>query len=547
MYPRTRKPSGEIPFNGSTTTNSAGSITLRPILPIILKANGRSVSTFALLDTGSEVTLVKNAIIDCLGISGRKETMEIETVSGRGRPVKTRRVDFDAESLDRAHKFQIEEARAVDSFNLTRRSVNVPNLLKKWPHLDDVPFHSSDVDEVSIIIGQDHPAALEVYESRSDPSHQRAPRALSTAFGWCIVGPLFDPDERQVTRDYLKTDDEMAANGDFVQSDTFGTKPGVAVSAILVEKTKHNESGLLRKTDDINIENNYSMVLNRLLLPERKFFNDPSFAARFQKVMEEHVRLNHARKLSAQEIDEFPSGRVFHNPYHAVVDSNKTEKGRIAFDPAAEFKRGGIDATLLKGPDLQCIFIGILLRFGQYAVPLVADEQKKFQQVPVIASDGPASRYRSAEPPVCVLQKNFPVYSIPLSDISLVLTSTEYTLQQAVKNCGDGAEDVTACIEYHFFKDYGLRYLKTLRGTWPLEKVIEIYAADDGVARSAPVKTRGTELLRPAHNLCLLESVDGPGEDDDVDGVLDPAEHRAGNVTKRESFGLQAKVKRNGG
>ena len=75
--------------------------------------------------------------------------------------------------------------------------------------------------------------------------------------------------------------------------------------------------------------------------------------------------------------------------------------------------------------------------------------------------------------------------------------------------------------------------------------MIQIYTADDGVVRSALVQTRGTELLRPAHNLCLLESVDGPDEDDkeDVkpDGVLGPAEHRAGNVRKRVSFGLGAK------
>ena len=478
MYPRTRKPSGDKPadkpFNGSTATNTVGCVTMLPILPIILKANGKSVSTFALLDTGSEVTLVKNAVIETLGISGRKETMEIETVSGRGRPVKTRRVDFDAESLDGAYKFQIEEARAVDSFNLTRRSVNLPSLLKKWPHLDDVPVHSTAVDEVSILIGQDHPAALEVFESRSDPACQRAPRALSTAFGWCIVGPLFDPDKRKVICNYLKADDGMAALvEDFIQNDTFGTKPGVTAPMgadekrawkILLETTKHNgeryESGLLWKSDDIKLENNYSMALNRLLTLERKFIKDPSFAARFRKVMEEYVHLKHARKLSAQEINEFTPGRVWYNPYHAVVNPNKPEKCRVVFDLAAKFKGVSLNDALLKGPDLLGSLIGILLRFRQYAVPLVADVEKMFPQVRVIASDGPAFRYLwrtpgSTDPP--------DVYQMDVHVFGAISSPAvcSYALRQAVKDSGVGADELMAHIERHFYMDNWLVSFRT--------------------------------------------------------------------------------------
>ncbi len=148
---------------GSTVTNAIQCVTMLPTVPIILKA--KSVSTFALLDTASEVTLVKNSVVENLGVSGRIEPMEIDTVNGIGRPVMTRRVGFGAESSDGTHKFIIEEDRAVDSFNLTKRSVDLPTLVKRWPHLGDVPTHSTAIEEVSILIGQDHPAALEVFES----------------------------------------------------------------------------------------------------------------------------------------------------------------------------------------------------------------------------------------------------------------------------------------------------------------------------------------------------------------------------------------------
>ena len=83
---------------------------------------------------------------------------------------------------------------------------------------------------------------------------------------------------------------------------------------------------------------------------------------------------------------------------------------------------------------------------------------------------------------------------------------------------------------------------KNLHGTWPLGKVIEVYPGDEGVVRSARVQTRGTELLHPAHNLCLLESGDGPNDDEAVpEDVLDPAEPRAGNVRRRVTFDISTR------
>ena len=47
----------------------------------------------------------------------------------------------------------------------------------------------------------------------------------------------------------------------------------------------------------------------------------------------------------------------------------------------------------------------------------------------------------------------------------------------------------------------------TPRSIWPLERVIEVYSnRGDGLVRSAKVKTRSTELVRPVDKIVLLES-----------------------------------------
>ena len=55
---------------------------------------------------------------------------------------------------------------------------------------------------------------------------------------------------------------------------------------------------------------------------------------------------------------------------------------------------------------------------------------------------------------------------------------------------------------------------KQPRNSWPLGRVVETYPGPDGLVRTVKVITKSaadtdmTELIRPVHKLCLLESVD---------------------------------------
>lgn len=43
------------------------------------------------------------------------------------------------------------------------------------------------------------------------------------------------------------------------------------------------------------------------------------------------------------------------------------------------------------------------------------------------------------------------------------------------------------------------------RGEWPVGRITEVFPGPDGVVRSARVKTRRGEYVRPVMKLCLLE------------------------------------------
>jgi len=59
------------------------------------------------------------------------------------------------------------------------------------------------------------------------------------------------------------------------------------------------------------------------------------------------------------------------------------------------------------------------------------------------------------------------------------------------------------------FKVNDLVIVKTenvARNNWPLARITETYEGKDCVVRSAKIKTPSSELVRPAHLLCLLEA-----------------------------------------
>lgn len=51
---------------------------------------------------------------------------------------------------------------------------------------------------------------------------------------------------------------------------------------------------------------------------------------------------------------------------------------------------------------------------------------------------------------------------------------------------------------------------KSVRGDWPLGRIIATHAGNDGLVRSAEVRTKEIQLTRPVTELCLLEgALDG--------------------------------------
>jgi hypothetical protein len=193
--PTSAKP--PVEFSGSVSIKSAGNCTLLPIVPVILKANGKEFPLYALLDSGSEISAINGKTAALLNLQGEERKVTTGTVEGVTKCVDRPIVNFVVTSRDGHHCFDISDVHVRENFKLEKHPFDLDSLVKEWPHLSRVPVCSTKRKDVAILIGQNNPAAIEIFEIRKDPSNQRAPRAYLTAFGWCIAGPSGQLNENQ--------------------------------------------------------------------------------------------------------------------------------------------------------------------------------------------------------------------------------------------------------------------------------------------------------------------------------------------------------------
>jgi hypothetical protein len=309
----------------------------------------------------------------------------------------------------------------------------------------------------------------EIFETRADRQQKRSPRAIRTAFGWCIVGPVnVNSPEGQLQCHALSvhSDKTLARLVDrYFLFDTYEARPDITppigrdearALRILQETTRfvgdRYEAGLLWKYDIPNLPDNSEAVLKRFLKLEKRLLNDPPLGEKYSTAINEYINLGHARKLTTEEALAGLPGRKWLLSHHPVLNPNKPGKCRPVFDASAVYRGVSLNAVLLKGPDLLTNLTGVLTRFREKAIPVSADIVKMFHQVRLRPADGPAFRFYWREPgasePPSVYQMDVQIFGAVCSPAICA-----YVLRRAAEDGGCDAPVVKRQVEDHFYVD----------------------------------------------------------------------------------------------
>ncbi|KAK5866387.1 hypothetical protein PBY51_020583 [Eleginops maclovinus] len=137
--------------------------------------------------------------------------------------------------------------------------------------------------------------------------------------------------------------------------------------------------------------NNRSVAAQRALNLRKRFSKDAKFYAEYVAFMDDILKKGHAVKLDSTE-QEPTEGRTWYLPHHGVRHPVK-QKLRVVFDCGASFGGTSLNQQLLQGPDLTSSLVGVLMRFRQETVAVMADVEAMFYQVRVSNEDTDLLRF----------------------------------------------------------------------------------------------------------------------------------------------------------
>lgn len=127
--------------------------------------------------------------------------------------------------------------------------------------------------------------------------------------------------------------------------------------------------------------NNLSIALQRICGLKRGLQKNASFHEEYTNFMAEVIDSGYAEQVPQHQL-EATEGKVWYIPHHGVYHPRK-QKLRVVFDCGVEYKGVSLNNQLLQGPNRTSSLVGVLMRFRQNRVALMADIKAMCHQVKV--------------------------------------------------------------------------------------------------------------------------------------------------------------------
>ncbi|XP_064638305.1 uncharacterized protein LOC135494321 [Lineus longissimus] len=313
--------------------------------------------------------MVTKAVRNLLGIRGTPETISVNTVIAEGMNQDVVISRCLLTPVGRAEpQILVERAHFVESLNISQRYKPDSLNLSDWDHLRDLDL-AAEVEEQSV--------SVLIEESTSGDN--------------TLTDEKYQSLENAVKRLWEEEKYGFTCNGEKAISveDKRGLK-------ILEDTTKivdgHYQTGLLWRKEDPVLPNNRAAAEKRLKSLQRKFRQKPEFADKYRQAMDDNISKGYAVMLTEEEAATSKQ-KTWYLPHHGVESQNKPGRVRVLFDAASSFGGTSLNQELLQGPDINNSLVGVLARFRENPIAIVADIEAMFMQFKVPADDADALRF----------------------------------------------------------------------------------------------------------------------------------------------------------
>ncbi|XP_077976283.1 uncharacterized protein LOC120332657 [Styela clava] len=375
------------------------------IVPVKVSGNDREVETYAFLDVGSAITLCSDKLIDMLGLHREPANISLTTVNGESKIHGGSKVQLRVESCDGKEVMDLPEVFSIDKLPVKANAPLSMNDKNRMAHLRGLNLSNIDNAEVLLMIGVNVPEAFCVQEVRR--GRPRQPIAWKTQFGWTLIGPKIERSEllsfnvnfiKNDQNDLLQMQLERMWKTDFIDSqkmsDTAMSREDRYALNLMHEAIKfengHYQLPLLWRPHARTLPNNLDLAMSRLSSLKRKLVRDDDLRLKYVEIVQDYIAKGYAEKVTKCNLKK--CNQIWYIPHFCVVHPQKL-KPRVVFDGACQYRGYSLNESLLSGPDLASSLTGVLMRFRQERIALVADIEAMFHQIHVDPKDRDALRF----------------------------------------------------------------------------------------------------------------------------------------------------------
>ncbi|XP_076857121.1 uncharacterized protein LOC143511024 [Brachyhypopomus gauderio] len=448
------------------------------VIPIQLHSGDKTLDTYAVLDDGSERTILLPAAARHLGLQREDEVLSLRTIRQDVVKLNGASVSFEVcNPNDTRVKYAINHAFTAEELSLAEQSCPAERLKKRFDYLRGVPVRGFSVVQPSLLIGSDHPHLITpVRPVLSGP--QGGPVAVCTLLGWTIQGPtkfLQTPSKEtsclhaafhSPNRDLLRHV-EMLWQVDTLpfrseKEATRSKQDQLAVNTLDQRTVRVTVNGiaryatpLLRKLVAPKLHAPPSAVMPLLRATERRLTSNPDLAKVYNEEIHKLERVGYVIKISSDEASQ--SEESWYIPHHIVHHNGKA---RVVFNCSFKYQQTALNDILLPGPNLGASLLGVLLRFREYPVAISGDIRGMFHQIRLLPEDQPLLRFlwRDMEK-----ERSPDIYEWRVLPFGTTCSPccAIYALQQHVKTNSASYEEVLNSVNNAFYVDNCLQSLRT--------------------------------------------------------------------------------------
>lgn len=379
-------------------TNAVAPVTilLSTALISVCDVKGNFQTCRALIDNGSQVSIITEKCLNRLGLPHTQTSIPIQGIGQTSPPASAGIVACQITPL-----FRHRPSFVIPALILPIICNNVPLChvhTLGYKHLSALPLADPDYGkpgEIDILLGAD------IYSRIIQPGikygYPGEPIAMKTIFGWILSGPINTPPPNVVNSFHISIDINQDVDLDATLKKFWeleGVPNKISLSPddrkceeIFLESHTRDQSGrymvsLPFRTPNPLLGDSLNSARRRFLSLEARLNRDPALFQDYAKFMQDYLESGHMTPVNSQT-GNIPSNSCYYIPHHCILKPHSTTtKLRVVFDASAKSSNDmSLNDSLFIGTKLQQDIVSLLLRFRIHKVVLIADIKQMYRQI----------------------------------------------------------------------------------------------------------------------------------------------------------------------